>query len=284
MEDSMRIRVLLIIFVCLVLGTLTPLSVVNAQSPDEDFRIYENWKSSKIRADRWSLGRNSDSLEVMRGVSLNHLFMKYRAQGPMTTNSGQVLDANRLFIKNASKVTKIEADFRVLNLKVVGCPANSGVTRVSPAMLDLSAFNDNASSVGTDMTGDHFIRVAVTRESDSTDPPGVLTGQAFLYRCLDSTCSNANSTIFNTNIGKVKVWELFALRAIWDPANNRFLVGMNEDEFFLNYGDLNKGPARNPFSTVRMQMTLGSCVESPTEGDMETMVGIVRTNASAIIP
>jgi hypothetical protein len=57
----------------------------------------------------------------------------------------------------------------------------------------------------------------------------VLTVQAFLFRCIDGGCSNAISNIFNLNVAKVRIGELFTLRAIWDEPNHCFLVGVDDE-------------------------------------------------------
>lgn len=252
---------------------------------DEPFGIYESWRNHKIRADRWRIGRNDDSLEITREVFFNNLLMRYRVRGLDTSDSGSVFAQHRLFIKNPFEVNKIAVDFRVVSLAAVGCTANPAFTRVSPAVLDLSKFNDGSSMGPGDMTGDHFIRIGVLRDYSSVEPHDNLTGQAFLYRCKNSTCGDAVSSVFNLDIGKVRVGEKFSLTAIWDPDNHQFLVGLNDNLFPLVYeAALNYGPAISPFATIRMQMNVINCKNGLTEGDASTMVGKVRTNISAVIP
>ena len=123
-------------------------------------------------------------------------------------------------------------------------------TRIRPAAISLSKFNDGSSNVPGDLTGYHFARVMVNREAFTSDPQGKMTVMAFLFRCIDAVCSNAISNIFNRNMGQVKVGEEFSLRIVWDEPNNCFLVGYNnKPDVVLAYPpDLNQGLPRGPFA------------------------------------
>jgi|MudIll2142460700_1097286.scaffolds.fasta_scaffold136411_1 hypothetical protein len=269
----------------LLLVILMPGLSTKALSQLEPYGVYEDWKNPEISADRWRTGRNDDSLEVTREIHGNRLEMKYRVIGSSTSNTGALSAQNRLFTKNPSAITQIETDFKVISLFTGRCQANLNSTRVRPAAIDLNKFNDGTTTGGTDMTGDHFVRVLVNREADSSNPEDVLTASAFLFRCLDPVCGNASSKVFILDMGKVSVGDKFTLRIIWDNLKNRFIVGLNDDDFILSYDpNLNKGTAKSPFATIRMTMVAGNCTAEPIETEATTEVREVRTNRSAVIP
>jgi hypothetical protein len=269
----------------LLLAILMPGLSTKALSQVEPFGVYENWKNPEIRADRWRTGRNDDSLEVKREIKGNRLEMGYRVMGSIASNTGALSAQNRLFTKNPSAITQIETDFKVVSLFTDRCQANPNSTRVRPAAIDLNKFNDGSTTGGTDMTGDHFVRVLVNREADSSDSEGVLTASAFLFRCSDPVCGNASSSVFNLDMGKVSVGKKFTLRIMWDNLNNLFIVGFNDDDFILSYDpNLNKRPAQSPFATIRMTMVPGNCTAAPIETEATTDVREIRTNISAVIP
>jgi hypothetical protein len=217
----------------------------------------------------------------------NWFEMRYRREGVISPNEGLVGASQRMNAQNGSAINKMEADFRIMRMVVKGCPANINIkTRIRPAQISVGGFNDGSSQGQGDMTGDYFVRILANREADSTDPTWVLTVQAFLFRCIDAVCSNAISYIFDLNVAKVRIGELFTLRAIWDEPNYRFLVGVNDrPDVSLAYNpDWNQGPPGQPFAQFGMQLVASNCPESPTMTDAETWVTEIRTNPSAIIP
>ena len=216
--------------------------------------------------------------------------MRLRNQGSRTSTLNIVGANNRLYFRNPSAINAIEAEFVVKKLTVLGCEAaqNPNYTRIRPTMIDLCTFNDGSSAKPGDSTGDYFMRIQTNREAYSTDPEGVLTVGALLYRCFDPACAAAYSTYpnFNPDIGKVRVGQKFTLRVIWDAANYQFRVGLNcnPDVVFAYDPSLAQGPPGFPVQSIKLSPVVGNCVASPTEADAEINVGRIRTNVSAIIP
>jgi hypothetical protein len=259
----------------LFLTILVPCFSTKALSQVEPYGIYENWKNPEIRADRWRIGRNDDSLELKREIHGNRLEMKYRVMG----SSGNY--QNRLYAKNPSTITQIEADFKVVSLSVDNCEDNT-YTKVVPALIDLTMFNDGSS--GTGEAGDYFARVLVRRNAISIDPDDMLTADAYLFRCMDSSCAGISPVQYKEDIGRVLVGKKFTLRIMWDKLQDKLFVGLNDDDVPLSYNSAqNHGPAKIPFSSIRMRMELGSC-PSPIEAEATTQVHEIRTNISAVIP
>ncbi len=250
------------------------------------FGIYEDWSSPTIRSSRWIVATDR-AHEARREVLGHHLLMRYRLEGSTTAGDAGLRGASmRILASNPGVIDRIDAHFQVDSYAVTGCEANPLTTRVRPVAISLSKFNDGSSTGPADMTGDHFVRVIVNREAFTTDPEGMLTVQAFLFRCIDSVCSNAISSIFNLDMGKVLVGEPFSLRARWNAATNRFLVRLNDNPpVVLEYpSNLNAGPAAVPFADVRMQSVNANCTAGPTVTDAQIKVREILTNVSAVIP
>jgi hypothetical protein len=258
----------------------------------EPFGIYEDWRSPYIRSDRWIV-RTDRAHEARREVVGYHLFpyghhllMRYRLGGQTSSNSGLVGAMQAFRVSNPSAINKIKVKFEVKDSDVIGCEANSLATRIRPAAISLDTFNDGSSTGPSDLTGEHFVRVMVNREAFTTDPRGMLTVAAFLFRCIDAVCSNAYSTVFNLDFGKVWVGIPFSLRVSWDESNHRFLVGYNHSpDVILAYNpSLNAKPPVGPIADFHIQLVNANCEAGPTVTDAETEVREVYTNVSAIIP
>lgn len=170
----------------------------------------------------------------------------------------------------------------------VGCASNPTApgTRVRPAMVDVTAFNDGSSTTAGNALGDHFVRVMVNREATSADPWNELRVQAFLFRCVDAACSNALSSVFDLDVGRVFVGIPFTLRAEWDREGHRFVAGVSGyPDVVLPYAPaLEVSPPRIPFASVREQNVNAICSTHATVADSTVIVSEVRTNPEAVIP
>jgi hypothetical protein len=209
--------------------------------------------------------------------------MRYREEGVIFSDRGFNAANHILTFANPVRIDRLEADLKVTRANLTGCAANPGFTRLRPAAIGFNTFNDGTSTTG--LIGDHIVRLHVNREADSLDPPGVLTVQAFVLRCIDATCSNANSTLFNLAVGTVTVGAPFTLRLTWDRPLARFLVAVGDGpEAVLAYDPgLDTADAHVPFADLRMQPVVANCTAAPAAADAEIEVYAVRTNADAVI-
>jgi len=298
-----------------ILSTDTPVEIFKAsdnfatvQVIDEPFGLYENWSSPNIRSDRW-LVKTDRAHEARREVVMkwpylgmpnlclpeaeargDHLLMRFRLEGQPTSPPSFVAASQTFRVSNPLEIKKIEVKFLIKDYDVIGCAADATnqwqKTRIRPAAISLSKFNDDTAAGLQDFTGTHFVRVMANREAFSTDPEGMLTVQAFLFRCTDAVCSNASSAVFNLDMGKVMVGKPFSLRISWDEPNHRFLVGYNTNpDVILEYDpELNHEPPHAPFADFHTQLVNATCGEGTTVTDAEIKVREVRTNVSAVIP
>jgi hypothetical protein len=244
--------------------------------------VYEDWRSGTVRPDRWTV-REGSAQDMKAEVHGRKLRMRYRAEGLTFSDRGFTVANHILTFANPVRIDRLEADLKVTRAEVTGCAANPGLTRLRPVAIGFNTFNDGTSTAG--LTGDHIVRLHVNREADSLDPPNVLTVQAFVGRCLDPTCSNANSTLFNLAVGTVTVGTPFTLRLTWDRPLARFVVAVdNGPEAVLTYDPaLDTADAHVPFADLRMQPVVASCTAAPAAADAEIEVYAVRTNADVVI-
>jgi hypothetical protein len=103
---------------------------------------------------------------------------------------------------------------------------------------------------------------------------------------VDAVCSNAASIPGFVELADlVYVGDPFTLRLAWDPANHRFLAGLNAGpDVALPYpATLTPNPG-GPFSSISMIAAAANCEAAAGISDAEIEVREVRTNASAVIP
>lgn len=280
-----RVRYVLRAGFCLV--SMVMMGTIPAQASHEPFGIYEDWSTSPtMRSDRWG-GSVDSAQEIKREVSkrLNQLTMRLRKEGATASDSGITSAFHRLSFVNPLSVDQVEAVFKVKSLTVTGCAANITPSRVRPVQVTLFKFNDGSSTAPGDLTGDYFGRIQVNRNGNSLDPPGTMQVQAFVFRCLEQTCSIASivSSFFFPNL--ISVAQEFTLRLIWDAPNSRFLAGVGPGpDVALPYPPAaTVGPPSGKLSDIRINGMAANCTTGPTVTDAEIEVDEVHTNTSATI-
>ena len=260
-------------------------------SPD-GFETYEDWTASTIRSDRW-LGGSDLGHERLREVHGGSLWMRYRREGATASDVGATgFFSNRLSFRSPRQVDQMEVELRVRDVSVSGCLANATASIARAAAIDLTRISDlppETPSAPGDLTGDHVARVEVRRLSDSTDPAGVLTVRALLFRCNNPGC--ASNTVVGTPIvlGQVLTHRWFRLRLVWNADGDEFRAALDDAaDVSLPYPpEANSRPANSPFALIRTQHLPANCTVAsggPTVTDAEVEVRTVRTNASAVIP
>lgn len=268
---------------------LSVVPVDNVFAYDEPLGLYENWNEKVIDSNRWLIGRNDNAFDVRREIEGNRLIMRTRALGVKQT-SPVILSpsVNRLHFPNPRDITAMEVDFRVHSLHLTNCdsqvipapPPPNG--RIRAAVIDLVPFNDLATPTPGSQVGNYLMRVQVNREDNSTDREGVMTGEAWLFRCADTICASVSNVGINWDLGKVKLHEKFTLRIIWEKEKSRFIVGLNDTNAYMTYNVANVSNPVDPFASIRTMMIPVSCPDVRTEADSEVHVLKVRTNVSAI--
>ena len=277
----------------MLLAAILVLGVRPVAANADGLATYEDWTTAAtIRSDRW-VGSSDLGHERLREVRGGKLLMRYRREGATLSDVGATgFFSNRLNFRNPLRVDEMEVELNVRDVSVTGCPANATASITRAATVDLNRISDLAPgtpSAPGDLTGDHIARVEVRRLSDSTDPAGLLTARALLFRCENPGCASTMLVGAPVVLGQVRTHRWFRVRLIWDPNGNEFRAGLDDDpDVTLPYPpEANARPANNPLAAIRLQHLPANCTVAsggPTAGDAAIEVGTVRTNAPAIIP
>jgi len=277
----------------LVAGAVLLLQLAPAEAHHEPFATYETWTTAPtIRSDRWFCSSDPGH-ERLREVQEDKLVMRFRREGGTDSDVGSTGSfSNRLLFANPAAVDAVEAEFKVRDLVVTGCPANptasnSRVVRI--ALLKFSDLDPAAIRLPGDRTGDYIGRVQAFRTSASTDPDGIVNVTAILFRCNNAPCSATTTIAGPTALGQVAAKKWFRMRLEWDAPANQFRAGFNDDpEVLLPYNPAaNSRSGNGPFVLLGIEQLPANCTVTsggPTVGDAEIEVREVRTNASAVIP
>ena len=287
MSQTARTRVLTIL-----VGSSLFVGSAFSGARSEPLALYEDWKGAPtIRSDRWD-GGGDFGQETERAVRDDKLVMRFRKEGGTSSDSGSSgFFSNRLLFANPGAVDAVEAEFRVHDLTVTGCPANPAPSTARVVRIDQLKFSDLDPSVirpPGDRTGDYIARVRAARTSDSGAAEGMMDVTAQLFRCNNPPCSAA-TTIAQAELGQVTLQKKFRVRLTWDSSANQFRAGLDDDpEVSLPYAPaVNRRSGNGPFVLLGIQHLPANCTAAsggPTVGDAEIEVREVWTNASAVIP
>jgi hypothetical protein len=276
----------------LLAGSMLLLGPAHFAAGGEPLALYEDWKGAPtIRSDRWN-GGGDFGHEIERFVKDERLVMRFRREGGTSSDSGSTgFFSNRLMFANPGAVDSVEAELKVRDLVVTGCPANPTSSTARAVRLDQLKFSDLDPAViraPGDRTGDYIARVRASRTSNSTAPDGIMDVTAQLFRCNDAPCA-ATTTIAAAPLGQVAVGEKFRMSLAWDALENQFRAAFNNGpEVSLPYNPaVNRRSGNGPFVILGIQQLPANCTVTsggPTVGDAEIEMREVRTNASAVIP
>ena len=169
-------------------------------------------------------------------------------------------------------------------------------TRVRPAFVKMSGFNDGTWPVPGNRIGDVFVTLQAIRDAVSIDPAGVLQINGFLSRCDHPTCATApvvSNVTLSVPLPNVSVGPKFWLRVTKDKPNHKFIVAVEAGGVIttanLSYAgvltDTNESVL--PFVNIGVSNSTANCTAGnggPTVADAETAIKTVKTNVSAVVP
>jgi len=273
-------------------GSMLLLGPAHFAAGGEPLALYEDWKGAPtIRSDRWN-GGGDFGQEIERFINGDKLVMRFRREGGTTSDSGSSgFFSNRLMFANPGAVDAVDAELKVRDLVVTGCPANPTASTARAVRLDQLKFSDLDPAViraPGDRTGDYIARVRAQRTSHSIAADGIMDVAATLFRCNDAPCA-ATTIVAEAPLGQVALAEKFRMRLAWDAPANQFRVAFNDGpEVSLPYNPAaNRRSGNGPFVILGIQHLPTNCTVvsgGPTVGDAEIEVREVWTNASAVIP
>jgi hypothetical protein len=262
--------------------------MVAAGAAAEPFVTYEDWRTDDhVRRDRWAI--TATPAQEVRSEQAGHaLRLRLRREGGTASDVGFAVAALRAAMASAQAVDQIEATFVVKSMTVSACDGvPTSFSSALPAVITLNKLYDGTPRGPGQLTGDHLAILRALRMVGSTDPPGALRIQAGVFRCIDAVCSDA----YSITGGVVElpdlvfVGEAFTLRLVWDEANRRFRVSLdNGPERDVPYPDTLTPAPGVPLAMVSMTAAGANCTAGAGVSDAETEVRTVRTNAGAVIP
>jgi len=256
-------------------------------SLDPSFVLYEDWTSAPLmRPDRW-LATDNGALDIRREVKGHALVMRSRRPGGTASDVGFAGARHRLVFSNPTAIDRIGVIVDVRTLELSACATNPNQPSLGYTAITLNRFNDGSGGPGN-MTGDHLLSINGYRDTRSTDPDGVLRFRGVILRCIDAVCSNAISIpggVVDLPT-TAQVGTRFAMRVVWDSANNQIFIGAGDDpDVALPYpSQVNQKPAGVPFADIRTQLVAANCTSGATATETTLAVPNVYTNAAAIIP
>lgn len=186
----------------------------------EGLALYDDFSTVTLDPMRWL------DVERVRGVSVNTLRMAQRIWGATTSNSGTVESLWTEDVARAGPVTQLRASVRVTAAEVAGCAANRDGTSVFAAVG--GTFFNSGNRVPGSLAGDVQAFVFTGRESNSSDPPGVLIVGAQLEMCTDSPCNKSVPIGSDVSLGTVGLNTNVLLQIDWDRANKQFLFSRDK--------------------------------------------------------
>jgi hypothetical protein len=195
--------------------------------------LYDDFESSELSAQKWRAEQTgTGGLELVRQIVAGQLLMAHRVAGLTTASIGQRRSSNRLRFPNGQHVTAVQFTVRVDDVAVLGCAApEASISRGFAGFVGV-LFNDGSSPEPTNATGDVAAFIFVERRSTSTDPEGVVSVLAGLYRCTSASCQAV--PIDERVIATVPIQTDVTLRMVWEEALQQvhFQVNTNPIETF----------------------------------------------------
>jgi hypothetical protein len=210
--------------------TVTPYHVADAAG----LLLYDTFNTTYINPDKW-VGQDTESdsshpvlRESVRQIQGNRLHLLARASACATCgNEDHLWGANRLRPLKLQNATILQAALQVKDLSLVDSGTNTDAALARARILGYF-FNDGNSSGTNDATGDVYAWIGVHRSSDSSDPEGELSVDAYVKKCNDASCK-FNQTVLGKieKLGTLKVGNSATLKMQWDKTNHQFIFTLN---------------------------------------------------------
>lgn len=203
-------------------------------------------------------------MERARYISGGGLVLMQKDWGNTGTDSGRIVQSLSDTITNSTPVRQFRTNLRVLALENTGCAANPSPTR-SRARIFMTFFNTGGRTAGS-FTGDVYAQINVYRDSNSTDPAGVMqvTGSAGV--CVASDCNTSTSIGSTLSLGTLNVGQNTLIQIDWDRATKTLYFTRDQGAAAgsLIYGSLSD--AAEPGNTMKFVGTrneVANCSSGP---------------------
>lgn len=241
--------------------------------------LYDSFNDFAIDPHKWS-GFESESggdTEIGRRLVLGSLRMNYVSYGGNTSDSGRPGGSQGLSARNPDAVTALQVDMTLLEATAQGCPANSLASR-SRMQIVGDFFNDGS---GDPMTGDRTgnYRAIIQKVLDSTEGRRI---EAIIIRCLNASCSNQVTLMFDTFATTWTPFVKHTLRLEWEPWNSQFVFTVNpgrrQEQIVLPYSVEEVVPAVFPFKNISLSTSMPNCTAGRKKTSADGLFDNVMTN------
>jgi hypothetical protein len=187
--------------------------------------LFDDFNAPEIDPDKW-VGEEVQlqgfgALESIRDIDFNpallqgRLLMSHRAAGGTSSNTGITDSRNRLRARHGRVPSAVKFDVVVTQVSVIGCATPGSAVSSSRLQSTVFLFNDGSSTGPQDATGDIGMVIGQGRNSNSSDPAGVLQAFGTLFRCADSRCFGFPD-LGVVGLGPVGTGETVTLQMNWD--------------------------------------------------------------------
>ena len=256
----------------------------------EPLATYDSFSGDRIDPQLW---QGSDisrfTVDAAREVSRGNLRLSNRSYADQSFSGGRVKRSVRLNFSDSDSVTSLLGWLNVRDLELVGCSIDTGTSTRAEVRFSGYFFNDGTSTGPGDYTGDVWARIRLSRESDSTDPSGILSVAVQVWQCSNPSCAGDGTTFFldSTSLGTVSVGEWVAIGIIWDPDRDLFVFYRSgAPPLAYSYATDVSSDAFPPVipagKEVNARVIAENCVPEPRPmGKIEAEIAAILVNESA---
>ena len=242
--------------------------------------LYDNFKSSRIDASKWTGWQFFDpdvreEVRQLAGEDENRrLRLSYTAYSATTDNSGGSGGGFGLAFPDPSAITEISFAAVVNRATAVGCTSNPSLI-VTDVELRGNFFNMESSP--TSQIGDVVAVIGISRTP--TDVGGALTVAGFYSRCDDEFCGSQTPLDYRV-LGSVQPGTVSTLRIKWDKANHQFIFQLNgQAEVVSPYTVSDSTPAVFSYKAIELARVVPHCTTTPRPfASIDALVGNVHVN------
>ncbi len=241
----------------------------------EPFKTYDNFNQPAIDQSKWP-GLLDRAQEIVNKKSR----LMARDYAATTSNVGSYGKSTSFYLPNPDAVTEMRATITVTNYDVVACPANSTPT-LSRARVYGEFFNTGVGAPGSER-GDVEAQMRVLRQSDSTDPPGVLRVQGRVTLCNDDACTTVTE-LGTVDFGTATLGQAVVAQVQWDKPNKRFLFSRDGGTSVpVVYTVVDSIAANAPAKSISVRNTVPNCTSaSRPSGMIDALFDNILVNKSA---
>jgi hypothetical protein len=242
----------------------------------EAYILYDDFQLPPIDSARWL---DTERSRIVNGEALSMALREWGGTSSDFDRVGLTWGEN---ITRAWPVTQLKVNLRVNSVEVIGCAANPASSRARARLIG-SFFNTGVPTPGS-LVGDVMAQIYVLRDSESTDPPGILKVEGNAFVCNASDCATSMLIGATQSLGTVAVGQSIVLQLEWDKVAKRFtfLRDNGAQSAFVNYTVSDRIAPGNSFKQLGLRTDLENCASGPrVYGAIDVRYDNVSVNAKA---